>query len=214
MTERERWQPLGSMPFPALNIQTPQQPDLLQKFGQLQQLRNMQQESQQRAQIAPLQQQQAQQGIQSGGVQLQQQQQALKDQQATTAAMQSWNGQDYKDLVPLVLKHGGSAQAVFGLQKQASDYQHTVSETLKNNAEGGLAQVKTQEQLHDMKSGTIQGIMGASDQQLLQAITQGLKATPQGRSLLLRASSLPLGSSMMAALAAQIAAKNKKGEDQ
>src|SRR5215469_11984851 len=46
---------------------------------------------------------------------------AINDQKAMTAAMQDWDGKDYNDLVPLVVKHGGSANAVMGLKKQILD---------------------------------------------------------------------------------------------
>lgn len=72
---------MGSIPLPALDIKTPQQPDLLEKFGQLQQLKNAQQEQQVRSQLAPLQIQSAQLGVQG-----QQQDQAAR--QALNAAYQ------------------------------------------------------------------------------------------------------------------------------
>jgi hypothetical protein len=50
---------MSSYPLPALDIKTPQQPDLLEKYGQLMQLRNMQQN-------APLQNQLLQQQVQEG----------------------------------------------------------------------------------------------------------------------------------------------------
>jgi hypothetical protein len=50
---------LASIPLPALDVKTPQQPDLLEKYGQLMQLRNMQQN-------APLQNQLLQQQVQEG----------------------------------------------------------------------------------------------------------------------------------------------------
>lgn len=71
----------AGIPLPALDIKTPQQPDLLEKYGQLQQLRNAQQEQQQRAQMAPLQVQSAQLGLQS-------QQQDAAARQALNAAYQ------------------------------------------------------------------------------------------------------------------------------
>ena len=80
---------MGSIALPALDLKPMQQPDLMEKFGQLQQLRNAQQQGQmqqQQAQMqqqeAPLRMQQLQQGVQSGGIELQQKQIALKDQQA------------------------------------------------------------------------------------------------------------------------------------
>jgi hypothetical protein len=57
---------MGSIPLPALDVKTPQQPDLLEKYGQLMQLRNAQQEQAQRAALAPVQQQIAEQQAQTG----------------------------------------------------------------------------------------------------------------------------------------------------
>ena len=47
---------MGSISLPALDLKPIQQPDVLGQYGKLAQLRAMQQESQQRAAMAPLQQ--------------------------------------------------------------------------------------------------------------------------------------------------------------
>ncbi len=78
---------MGSYGLPALDIKTPQQPDLLEKYSQLQALRGQQQQQQQAAVMAPLQQQQAQQNVQQGGIALEQAQQGQKDQLAFRAAL-------------------------------------------------------------------------------------------------------------------------------
>jgi len=72
--------------LPALDVKPVQQPDLLEKFGQLSALRNAQQEMQQRAAMAPLQQQAAQQSVQSGALDIQAKQQEMAARQATNAA--------------------------------------------------------------------------------------------------------------------------------
>ncbi|WP_348269756.1 hypothetical protein P8936_16535 [Edaphobacter paludis] len=77
---------MASIPLPALDVKTPQQPDLLSKFGQLQQLRNASMQTQMAQQEAPLRMQQLQQGVQAGGLQVQQQQQDLAARQALNAA--------------------------------------------------------------------------------------------------------------------------------
>jgi hypothetical protein len=88
---------MGSMPLPALDIKTPQQPDLLAKYAQLQQLRGEQQAQQgQRQQLqmqqqeAPLRMQTLQQGVQTGAIDLEQKKIQMKDQQAMSSAMQEW----------------------------------------------------------------------------------------------------------------------------
>ena len=76
--------------LPALDIKTPQQPNLLEQYGQLQQIQGQRQQLQTAQQMAPLQVQQAQQSVAGGAIDLQQKQIQLKDQQAMSAAMQEW----------------------------------------------------------------------------------------------------------------------------
>jgi len=162
---------MASIPLPALDIKAPQQPDLLEKFGQLSALRNAQQEYQQRAALAPLQQAQAQQAVQSGGVELQQKQQALKDQQATTAAMHEWDG-NLDNLPGLILKHGGSSTAVMAIKTQALEQKAKYAQIAKDDAETGKNQIDTQKQKNDLISGALSAVMQTPDAQLPQALTQ------------------------------------------
>ena len=82
---------MGSLSaLPALDVKDQPQPDLLQKYAQLQQLQGQRQQLQTAQQMAPLQVQQAQQGVAGGAIDLQQKQIQLKDQQAMSAAMQEW----------------------------------------------------------------------------------------------------------------------------
>src|SRR6185503_18332656 len=97
---------MGSIPLPALDVKAPQQQDLLQKFGQLQQLQNMRQQSQMQQQEAPLRMQALQQQTQGGALQLQQQQQALKDQQGISQWYGSINPNDPNAFDPI---HVGKA---------------------------------------------------------------------------------------------------------
>lgn len=160
--------------YPALDIKTPQQPDLLERYGQLMQLKNAQNEQA----LAPLRQQQLQQSVQSGGLQIQQQQQALKDEKARTAALGEWDGKNYNDLYPLILKNGGSASAVFALKKQALDQQHVAAETFKNQADAGKAQVETLKQKNDILNGALSPLTDPKqipDEQLPQALDQTLQ---------------------------------------
>lgn len=69
-------------------------------------------------QLLPGQIQQQQQQIQAGGQENQMRAQQIADQQATTKAMQAWDGKDLNELPGLILKNGGSAQAVFGSKAQ------------------------------------------------------------------------------------------------
>lgn len=164
---------MGSIPLPALDLKTPQQPDLLEKYGQLQTLRNQSQQIQLQQQEAPLRLQQLQQGVQSGGVQLQQQTQALKDQQAKTAAMSDWDGSDINKLYPLILKHGGSSDAVMSLKSGVLEQQQKAAVTFKDMADGGKAQVETLKQKGDLISGALSPLIDPArvpDAQLPQAL--------------------------------------------
>lgn len=157
--------------LPALDIKTPQQPDLLEKFGQLQALRGQAQQQSQAAAMAPLQQQAAQQGVQQGGLAIQQQQQQLKDQQAATAAMQQWDGKSLDDLAPLILKNGGSAQAVMSLKQHALDQKAKYSDIAKNDAATGASNITTLQKKNDGVSGALKTLLSVPDDQLPQAIT-------------------------------------------
>jgi len=164
---------MGSlMALPALDLKTPQQPDILQKFGQLAALRNAQQEYQQRAAMAPLQQQQAQQSIQSGQLGIQQQQQALKDQQAMTAAMHDWDGKDVNSLIPLVIKNGASAQAVMGLKSKVLEQQQTYSKIAADDATTGAKNLETMKGKNDMIAGALGNVSNMPDDQLAQGLVQ------------------------------------------
>jgi hypothetical protein len=166
---------LATIPLVALNAKAPQQEDSLQKFGQLQQLKALQQQSQLQQQEAPLRLQALQQQTQTGQVNLQQAQQAQKDSQAVTAAMQQYDGKDINQLAPLVLKNGGSAQAVFGIKKQIQEQQQAAATTFKAQADAGKAIVETAKQKNDMVSGALAPLLDPAqvpDAQLPQAAGQ------------------------------------------
>jgi hypothetical protein len=173
---------MATIPLVALSSKTPEQPDMLQKYGQLMQLKNMQQQSQMQQQEAPLRMQQLQQGVQSGGLQLQQQQQAQKDQQATSAAMQGWNGKDINELYPLILKNGGSSTAVMGMKDQVLKQQQAAATAFKATADGGKAQIETMKQKGDLINGALSPLMDPSqvpDAQLAQTLTSTVQDLTQ-----------------------------------
>ncbi len=163
---------MASIPLVALNVKTPEQPDLLQKYGQLQQLKAMQQQSQLQQQEAPLRLQQLQQGVQSGGLQLQQQQQAQKDQQALTAAWEEFDGKDPHALPKLIIKNGGSGTAAQSAQKLIQEQQQQAATTFKAQADAGKAIVETAKQKNDMIVGALTSLHSVPDAQLPQAATQ------------------------------------------
>jgi hypothetical protein len=65
----------------------------------------------------------------------QQRQIALNDQKAMTAAMHDWDGANYETLPALVIKRGGSANAVMGLKKSILDYQTAQASKTKTDLE-------------------------------------------------------------------------------
>jgi hypothetical protein len=174
---------VGSIPLVALNVKAPeQQPDLLQKYGQLQQLKIQGQQAQLQQQEAPLRLQQLQQGVQQGGIQLQQAQQQQKDSQALTAAMQEYDGKDINSLAPLVLKNGGSATAVMGLKKQIQEQQQQAATTFKAQADGGKAVVEAAKQKGDMIVGALSPFTDSKqvpDANLPQALTETVQSLVQ-----------------------------------
>jgi len=121
----------SSIPLPALSVNPPTpQPNMLDQYSRLMQIKQQQQN-------APLQQQAAQQQVQSGAIDLQEKQQQQKNQQAVTKAMTDWDGKDYNQLYPAILKNGGDAQAVIGLKtsvlKQQADIARQQSRKLRLN---------------------------------------------------------------------------------
>lgn len=122
---------MASIPLPALGVRPPEQPNLLGEAGQAVQLGNLLQARQFQQQAQPLQ-------IQAQQQENQQREVALKDQAAQTAAMKDWDGKNLQDLPGLLLKHGGSATAVFGLKSKILEQQTSLTkldtDTLANQA--------------------------------------------------------------------------------
>ena len=163
---------MGSFSVARPTIQPIEQPDLLQNYGRLLQWKGLQQQQAQQAAMAPIQQQTAQIG-------LQQQQQALKDQQATTAAMREWDGKSLDELAPLMIKKGASAQAVMGLKQQALAQKEKYSQIAKDDAATGQSNIKTLSDKNGMIAGKLASLEQVPDEQLGQAITQGAQELVQ-----------------------------------
>ena len=190
---------MGSIALPALDLKPMQQPDLMEKFGQLQQLRNAQQQGQmqqQQAQMqqqeAPLRMQQLQQGVQSGGIELQQKQIALKDQQAMTAAVQQWSqvpskqgtptggassptatsAPNYDELVNLAKQHGASFNAIQGLQSSILGMKEKASTIAKDDAQTGASNANTLKTKNGMLIDSMAGVMNLPDEQIGQGLAQ------------------------------------------
>ena len=137
---------MSSIPLVALSVKPPQPINVLGDAEGVASLKGAMQQQQ----LGQQEQQLNQQKLQEGET-------ALNDQKATTAAMQGWDGKDLEELPSLVLKNGGSANAVFGIKKQILDQKKAVSqmskddaETLKNNLE---SQAKTNDYLAQQVDG-------------------------------------------------------------
>lgn len=162
---------MSSIPLAANNLKIPEQPNALDQYARIMQMK-------QQAALMPGQLQQQQQQIQATGLENQQKQQAIKDQQAMTQAYQKWDGKDPKQLAQMVTDNGGSANArttveqhFLGIQKSYSDIAKTDSETGQNN----LNILKTK---NDTVLGAINAASSVPDDQLgahLAQTVQGLQ---------------------------------------
>lgn len=153
---------MGSIPLVALGVNTPNIAGEVQQLqGQKQSVQDLIAQAQQRKQQMAQQQAlapgalvaQSQQN-QAGALQLQQQQQAANDQKALTAAMQQWDGKNYSDLTPLILKSGGSANAVTTLQQHIADLRNKAATTSKDEVENSI-------KANDQYRGRVQSVIDA-----------------------------------------------------
>lgn len=152
--------------LPALHVNPPAPPlDPLAEMGKVASLRNLGQQSQEN-QLA-----------------IQEKQMQLQDQQAMTSAMHEWDGKDLSQLPGLVLKHGGSAQAVFGLKQKTLEQQKTYSDIAKQDAETGGNKLKNIQSVNDMLLGGLKSATEGPDETLgqrLQAAAQNVLQATQG----------------------------------
>ena len=149
----------------AIQVQPPApQPGPLDNYGKTLTLQSLLQGQQlQKAQIQGAQQQN----------QIQAQQ--ISDQQAFTKSMQAWDGKSLDDLPGLILKNGGSAQAVFGLRDkliaQKTELTKLDTDALANNAtKNDLLLGKLQSVTAGPDNGLGQRLMGAAQ----DAVQSGL----------------------------------------
>jgi hypothetical protein len=155
------------IPLPALNIQPQESP--LDQYAKALSVNSMiqGQKTQQLQQTAL-------------GQENQIRQQQISDQKAMTAAMQEWDGKSYNDLMPLVTKHGGSAQAVIGLKKNMLEQQEKYSNIAKNDAETGAKNIDTLAKNNDMLLGHLEAVKDAPDDQLISSVTKEMNSALHG----------------------------------
>lgn len=161
---------MASIPLPALDLKTPQQPNQLEQIGQLLQLKNAMQN-------APLQRQALQQQVQSGQLQVQQEQQGQQDQLAFRNAMKdpSNQGKTIGDVADSLAKGGNISQAAWVAAKKADVDQRTALATLsdKELTNAAAAHKQTQELYNN--------VMDMPDDQLMKnwgSIAQQYDAIP------------------------------------
>lgn len=140
---------MASIPLPALQIRANAESPL-DTIGKIQGLRAMQQ------------QQQMQQ------LQQQKEQIALADQQASTKAMKEWDGKDINELPPLILKNGGSANAVFGAKQ-------TITKLNQEAATADEATLKNQATKNDLIAGHLEAVKTAPVEQKQQAYSAAMQ---------------------------------------
>ena len=158
---------MASIPLPALNIRPAEDP--LSQYAKALSVQSMIGGQQlQREQISGAQ--------QENQIRAQQ----IKDQQATTAAMQEWDGKTFSDLPPLIIKHGGSSTAVIGLQKSAQELQLQKSTIAKNDAETGAKNLETKEKNNNMLLGHLTTLNDESDEDLPSALQREKNAALLG----------------------------------
>lgn len=131
---------MASIPLPALSVRPPEQPDVLGQLSKLQALRNMGQQNQENQ------------------LKIQQEQQGLADQQAMTKAMHEWDGKNLDDLPSIILKNGGSANAVFSTKQQIVAQKEKLSQIAKDDATTGATNLETAAKKNDMLLGKLQGV--------------------------------------------------------
>jgi hypothetical protein len=136
---------MGTPPSAALQIQP--QPSVLDTYGRVQEILNARTQNQ----------------IQQ--TQLQQAQQSQADQKAMTAAMQTWDGKDYTAIPSLVLKNGGSANAVFAATQHVQQMRQQAADLAAKDAETNAKNLETLTKTHDSYRGRLQAIIDAPDDQ-------------------------------------------------
>lgn len=158
---------MASIPLPALDIKPPENP--LDQYAKALSVQSM--ISGQKTQ------QLQQQGLQQEN---QMREQQIADQKAQTNAMQEWDGKSLNDLVPLVVKHGGSAQAVIGLKSKILEQQEKYSNIAKNDAETGSKNIETLSKQNDMLAGHIDAVKDVPDEDLVSAVNREKNAALVG----------------------------------
>lgn len=162
---------MGGYRLPVTPYNPPQQQNPLEMLAGVQSIKNQQQQGQ------------------AITLENQQRQIALNDQKAMTSAMHEWDGSNYDSLIPLVVKNGGSANAVIGLKQKLLEQQKTKSDIAAQDATTGSKNLETLSKKNDLIAGQLKNVMGLPDDQLsagLVSAAQEMASTqgPDGKPLL------------------------------
>jgi hypothetical protein len=84
-----------------------------------------------------------------------------EDSKAMTRAMRDWDGKDYTQLPSLILKNGGSANAVFAATQHLQDMRAKAATIAKDDAATGASNQETQIKQNDQYRGRLQSIISA-----------------------------------------------------
>jgi hypothetical protein len=139
-------------------------PSPLEQYAQVAQLKSLMQEQQLRQQqmayqqqLQPLLLQQQQQAVQENA-------QKLRDTQAGQQAFAEWDPKDgYDALAAGMIKHGASVASAQQVSQFGLNSLKTHSETIRNNAEAGKAQVETQKANNDQQAGYFDALSAQDD---------------------------------------------------
>jgi hypothetical protein len=142
---------LATIPLPALDVKPPAtQPGPLQQYASLQSLMAGRQQ------------------LQAGQLENQQRQTSIDDQKAMTQAMRDWDGKDYTQLPSLVLKNGGSANAVFAATQHIQDLREKASGIAAKDAQTNASNLESAIKNADQYRGRLLSIINAPAEQKQQ----------------------------------------------
>lgn len=156
---------MGSIPLVALAVRPQPYQDPIANQQRLMSLRALGQSTEQQAALAPGVQQLQQQAIQTGQVDIEKQKRALADQDALTKAMQQWDGKDYTQIPALVMKNGGSFNAISSATQNIISQREKAAETAKNAAQAQSDETNAEIKKNDEYRGRLQDIISAPTDQ-------------------------------------------------
>jgi hypothetical protein len=158
---------MGSIPLPALDIRPAANP--LDEYAKALSVKSM---------ISSQQTQQLQQ--QHLGLENQNEQQAIADRNAMTTSMTQWDGKNFDDLPALILKNGGSANAVFAARKQLLDQRQALSKIAADDATTGEKNLQTYKGKMDQIAGTLGSLADVPDANLKTEALRGVNTLLTG----------------------------------